>query len=70
MSKRVDVFAFPYGDDKVEPLELGRMFKKTGYRAACLFGGGANPLPVADPYRLERIAIEPTTDLAASLLAP
>lgn len=70
LSKRVDVFAFPYGDDKVAPLELERMFKKTDYRAACLFGGGANPLPLTDPYRLERIAIEPTTDLAVSLLAP
>jgi len=68
LSKRVDVFAFPYGDDKVAPAELERMFRRTGYRAACLFGGGANPVPLTDPYRLERIAIEPTTNLEFSLL--
>src|SRR5439155_4692897 len=50
-------------DDKVAPAELERMFRRTGYRAACLFGGGANPVPLTDPYRLERIAIEPTTNL-------
>jgi peptidoglycan/xylan/chitin deacetylase (PgdA/CDA1 family) len=68
LSKRVDVFAFPYGDDKVAPLELERLFRKTNYRAACLFGGGTNPLPLTNPYRLERIAIESTSDLP-SLLA-
>jgi peptidoglycan/xylan/chitin deacetylase (PgdA/CDA1 family) len=67
LSKRVDVFALPYGDDKVDPAELELMYKRTGYKAACLFGGGPNPLPVADPYRLERIAVEETTDLQATL---
>lgn len=70
LSKTVDIFALPYGDDKVDPTELEMMYKRTGYRAACLFGGGANPLPLADPYRLERIAIEATTDLESVLRAP
>jgi peptidoglycan/xylan/chitin deacetylase (PgdA/CDA1 family) len=69
LSKRVEIFAFPYGDDKVDPSELELMFKRTGYRAACLFGGGANPLPLNDPYHLQRIAIEPTTDLELSLMS-
>jgi peptidoglycan/xylan/chitin deacetylase (PgdA/CDA1 family) len=67
LSKTVDIFALPYGDDKVDPAELEMMYRRTGYRAACLFGGGANPLPLTAPYRLERIAIEATTDLASIL---
>jgi peptidoglycan/xylan/chitin deacetylase (PgdA/CDA1 family) len=67
LSKRVDVFALPYGDDKVDPTALALMYRSAGYRAACLFGGGVNPLPLADPYRLERIAIEESTDLESVL---
>jgi peptidoglycan/xylan/chitin deacetylase (PgdA/CDA1 family) len=70
LSKRVDVFALPYGDDKVDPTALELMYRSTGYRAACLFGGGVNPLPVADPYRLERIAIDEATDLESALVDP
>ncbi len=63
----MDLFALPYGDDKVDPEALAAMYRRTGYRAACLFGGGVNPLPLADPYRLERIAVDEATDLASAL---
>jgi peptidoglycan/xylan/chitin deacetylase (PgdA/CDA1 family) len=68
LSKLVDIFALPYGDDKVDPTELELMYRRTGYRAACLFGGSVNPLPLADPYRLERMAIEEATDLESALI--
>jgi peptidoglycan/xylan/chitin deacetylase (PgdA/CDA1 family) len=70
LATRVEVFAFPYGDDKVDPAELEALFRRTGYRAACLFGGGANRLPIGDPYRLQRIAIESTSSLPLLLEEP
>ena len=40
---------------------------RAGYRAAFLDEGGANPVPVADPYALSRIPLGPDTDLRAVL---
>jgi peptidoglycan/xylan/chitin deacetylase (PgdA/CDA1 family) len=78
--KRVEVFSYPYGDDGVSSYPysgdsasaqvLGRVretLKRAGYRAACLYGGGPNRLPAADPYRLTRIPVGPDTDLQAEL---
>ena len=66
LGARVDVFAFPYGDGGDER-ELGLMLRRAGYRAACLYGGGPNAVPLTDPYRLSRLAIGPDTDLEAEL---
>jgi peptidoglycan/xylan/chitin deacetylase (PgdA/CDA1 family) len=63
----VEVFAFPYGDDGVNPREVAQILKRVGYRAACLYGGGPNSIPNADPYPLTRLAIGPDTNLQAVL---
>lgn len=67
LGKPVEVFAYPYGDEGADPQELGRALKRAGYRAACLYGGGPNPFPIADLYRLARLAMGPETDLKALL---
>jgi peptidoglycan/xylan/chitin deacetylase (PgdA/CDA1 family) len=68
LKKPVEVIAFPYGDDGTDPKGLMRVLGRAGYRAACLYGGGSNPLPIADPYRLNRLAMGPDTDLQTDLL--
>jgi peptidoglycan/xylan/chitin deacetylase (PgdA/CDA1 family) len=63
----VDLFAYPYGDGGVNPRAMSQALKRAGYRAACLYGGDPNPLPITDPYRLARLAMGPETDLQAAL---
>lgn len=60
-----DVIAYPYGDDAGMPPGLRSVLEQTGYRAAFLYGGGPNPVPFSDPYRLSRLALGPDSDLAA-----
>jgi peptidoglycan/xylan/chitin deacetylase (PgdA/CDA1 family) len=80
LSKRVEVFSYAYGDDGVSSYpydddgassrarrRVSETLRQAGYRAACLYGGGPNRLPAADPYRLTRIAVGPDTDLQAEL---
>jgi peptidoglycan/xylan/chitin deacetylase (PgdA/CDA1 family) len=67
LGKPVAVFSFPYGDGGADPQTMGRMLGRAGYQAACLYGGGPNRLPLADPYRLTRLAMGPDTDLRAAL---
>ena len=67
LGKPVDVFAHPYGDEGADPGALRELFKRAGYRAACLYGGGPNPLPISDPYRLARLAMGPDSDLGEML---
>jgi peptidoglycan/xylan/chitin deacetylase (PgdA/CDA1 family) len=67
LSRPVEVFAFPYGDDGREPGETVAALRRTGYRAACLYGGPPNPVPLTDAYRLTRLAMGPDTDLGAAL---
>jgi peptidoglycan/xylan/chitin deacetylase (PgdA/CDA1 family) len=81
LGKRVEVFSYPYGDDGVGSYPYGadgassqvlrkvrETLKLAGYRAACLYGGGPNRIPAADPYRLTRLAVGPDTDMQAALL--
>lgn len=63
----VVVFSYPYGDCGANPQGVGRALERTGYRAACLYGGGPHRLPIADPYGLARVAMGPDTDLPAEL---
>ena len=63
LGKRVDLFSFPYGDDGDDPTAAARSLAAAGYRAACLYGGGVNVLPVPSPYRLERVAMGPDSNL-------
>jgi peptidoglycan/xylan/chitin deacetylase (PgdA/CDA1 family) len=63
LGKPVEVFSYPYGDCGPQPRAARPLLERTGYRAACLYGGGPERVPVADPYRLARLAVGPDTDL-------
>jgi peptidoglycan/xylan/chitin deacetylase (PgdA/CDA1 family) len=63
LEKPVELFAYPYGDGGTELRSTGRALGRAGYRAACLYKGGANPLPIVEPYRLTRLALGSDTDL-------
>jgi peptidoglycan/xylan/chitin deacetylase (PgdA/CDA1 family) len=73
LKKPIEVFAYPYGDGGTESHLTVRVLKRAGYRAACLYKGGPKPLggpnhlPIAEPYRLIRLAMGPDTDLQAAL---
>jgi peptidoglycan/xylan/chitin deacetylase (PgdA/CDA1 family) len=67
LGEAVRVFSYPYGDSGPDPAAVGAMLKRIGYRSACLYGGGPNRLPVADVYRLTRLAMGPDSDLARML---
>src|SRR5215212_6388442 len=67
LEKPVEVFAYPYGDGGTELRSTGRALERAGYRAACLYKGGPNPLPVVEPYRLTRLALGSDTDLRVAL---
>lgn len=67
LNKAVECFSFPYGDGGPDPPATASALNRAGYRAACLYAGGPNRLPVADPYRLDRLAVGPDTDLREAL---
>jgi peptidoglycan/xylan/chitin deacetylase (PgdA/CDA1 family) len=67
LGRPVEVFSFPYGDDGREQGSTGDALRRAGYRAACLYGGGPNRLPLTEAYRLTRLAMGPDTDLGAVL---
>ena len=67
LEKPVEAFAYPYGDGGTEPRSTGRALERAGYRAGCLYKGGPNPLPIAEPYHLTRLAMGPDTDLQVAL---
>jgi peptidoglycan/xylan/chitin deacetylase (PgdA/CDA1 family) len=67
LEKRVEVFCFPYGDNGTNPEGVGRILKRVGYKAACLYDGLINRLPISDPYSLSRLTIGCGTDLQAEL---
>src|SRR5918994_4060847 len=70
LGRRVEVFSYPYGDNGGSQQVLREALKRAGYRAACLYGGGPNRLPISDPYRLTRLAMGPDTDLDTELQTP
>jgi peptidoglycan/xylan/chitin deacetylase (PgdA/CDA1 family) len=67
LAQAVELFAYPYGDDAGAPPDLRKALVRTGYLAACGYGGGPISTPPADLYRLERLAMGPETDLASAL---
>ena len=67
LQKPVEAFAYPYGDGGTEARSTSRALGRAGYRAACLYEGGPNPLPMVEPYRLTRVAVGPDTDLRVEL---
>jgi peptidoglycan/xylan/chitin deacetylase (PgdA/CDA1 family) len=67
LGKAVEVFAYPFGDGGSDPEGVRQAMRRSGYRAACLYGGGPQRLPLGDCYRCERVAMGPDTDLQAEL---
>lgn len=67
LGTRAEMLAFPYGDGGRDPATTSRRARACGYRAACLYGGGAFDPAAADPFRLARVAIGRDTDLPAEL---
>jgi peptidoglycan/xylan/chitin deacetylase (PgdA/CDA1 family) len=67
LRKPVEMFAYPYGRLGEEPSVAAHRLSRTGYKAACLYGGGVNSLPIANPYLLTRVAMAPGMDLSAAL---
>ena len=68
LGKPVETFSFPFGDDGGSASSrIGELLRRVGYRAACLYGHELNPLPVRNPYRLERLTMGPETDLSSLL---
>ena len=67
LEKRVELFAFPQGDEGTDHRATGQALRRTGYRAACLYGGGPIRLPSCNPYRLTRLAMGPDTNLKTEL---
>lgn len=67
LKKRVEIFAYPYGDGGTNPRQTAEILERAGYRAACRYGGGPLRLPAHDRYHLPRLAMGPDTDLRAAL---
>ena len=65
LGEPVATIAFPYGDPG--PDAAREQAAAAGYRAAFTYRGHPLRLPVADRYRIERIAMGPNTDLRAEL---
>src|SRR5262249_35024334 len=63
LGKPGEAFSYAYGDCGPEP-EAARSWSEGAVnRGACLYGGGPHRLPVADTYRLDRVAGGPDTGL-------
>ena len=67
LRKPVEMFAYPYGRLGEESSIASTRVRRAGYKAACLYGGGVNSLPVVDPYLLSRVAMAPGMDLSMAL---
>jgi peptidoglycan/xylan/chitin deacetylase (PgdA/CDA1 family) len=67
LAQAVELFAYPYGDDAGTPPDVREALVRAGYLAAFGYGGGTVSIPSTDPYRLERLAMGPDTDLMTAL---
>jgi peptidoglycan/xylan/chitin deacetylase (PgdA/CDA1 family) len=67
LGRPVEVFCFPFGDEGREPSSTADALRHAGFRAACLYGGGPNRVPLTDAYRMTRLAMGPDTDLGTAL---
>ena len=63
----MSLFAFPYGDDGHGNGHVAPALERAGYRAAFTYQGNPIRLPLAEPYRVERVAMGPDTDLTEIL---
>jgi peptidoglycan/xylan/chitin deacetylase (PgdA/CDA1 family) len=67
LGKPVEILSYPFNDAGRDPAALAITLKHMGYQAACLYKGGPNPVPIAEPYLLKRIPMGPDTDLRNEL---
>lgn len=67
LGEPIDFFSFPYGDRGANPAAVEKTLEQSGYRAACVYGGGPTTLPNPAPYGLARVAMGPDTDLRSEL---
>jgi peptidoglycan/xylan/chitin deacetylase (PgdA/CDA1 family) len=76
LDRPVEVLAYPFGDAGADPAATGDALRRSGYKAAFLYGGDPQPLPnnpelcFPDRFRIARVAVGPDTDLAAVLDGP
>ncbi|MGH3518751.1 MAG: polysaccharide deacetylase family protein [Haloechinothrix sp.] len=66
LDQAVVMLAYPYGDGGPDGL-APTLLERAGYRAACRYKGGRFRVPVADRFRLRRVAMGPDTDLGRAL---
>lgn len=57
IGNQVALFAYPYGDCGTSFGATGKALVQAGYRAAFLYGGGVQPVPANDSFRLLRLAM-------------
>jgi peptidoglycan/xylan/chitin deacetylase (PgdA/CDA1 family) len=69
LQKEVQIFSFPYGDDGGRRTIVAGLLRRARYRAACLYDGELNDLPIGNPFQLHRLTLGPDSDLDA-LLTP
>jgi peptidoglycan/xylan/chitin deacetylase (PgdA/CDA1 family) len=67
LAQPVELFSYPYGDDGGTSPDVREALARAGYLAACGYGGGVISMPPEDPYRLDRLAMGPDTDLMTEL---
>jgi peptidoglycan/xylan/chitin deacetylase (PgdA/CDA1 family) len=67
LGEPVEILSYPYGDAGRDADVMRKALEAIGYRAACLYGGGPNPLPIVEPFQLARIPMGADTDLKAEL---
>lgn len=61
LAKRIETFAFPYGDSGVDKDETERILIDAGYKIAFIYNEGRVDLKNSHPFRIDRIPIGPDT---------
>lgn len=67
LGKPLEPFSCPCDDVGGDASQVEGLLREAGYRAACLYSDELNPLPIENPYRLERLEMGAETDLARAL---
>ena len=67
LKRPVELYSFAFGDNSKEPEAVEAILRKYRYRAAVLYGGAPVPFTPQNRYRITRIAMGSTTDLAHEL---
>jgi len=67
LNKKIEAFAFPYGDNGSDADETDLLLAQSGYKAAFLYGGGPVQINTIQPFRISRIPVGPDTELKKEL---